>query len=498
MAGPTNTMSTSPGGATAGSTNCRRRCCWPNCRSSTRTMPGAAGSPPATVPPWRGCRCAVRRRRGRISWPTCTCCAPRSVTHWRSICKRKRSASGCITRWRTTFSAPTPGRGLRGPGAGAAESLRPGPVPALLPRPVRRGCGPGQRRSPLFLCPGLKMLSLLIPVYRNETGLPDLLAAVQSLHARLEGAMETVFVVDGSPDRCYEILRERLPHCALRARLVLLSRNFGSFAAIRVALQRASGAYFAVLAADLQEPPELVLRMHAALSRADCDVVIGVRQTRHEPLTTRLPAQIFWWLYRRYVLSEIPPGGVDVFACNRAFRDSLLQLQERHSSLIAQMFWLGFRRQQLSSVRQTPQHGVSAWTLRKKNGYMADSIFSFTHLPIPSLLLPPPPPPPPAPTAAPSPAPPIRWRLRAGLGGTLAATVVGAAVLAAKLLGAITVPGYAMIMLTIVFFGALNLLSLGVVGSYAWRAYENTKARPLAVVLRDEQFGPPGVSNPGE
>ncbi|KAB7604225.1 3-methylitaconate isomerase [Verminephrobacter sp. Larva24] len=84
------------------------------------------------------------------------------------------------------------------------------------------------------------------------------------------------------------------------------------------------------------------------------------------------------------------------------------------------------------------------------------------------------------------------------LAGTLAATAVGAAVLAAKLLGAITVPGYAMIMLTIVFFGALNLLSLGVVGSYAWRAYENTKARPLAVVLRDEQFGPPGVSNPGE
>src|SRR6218665_1870719 len=96
------------------------------------------------------------------------------------------------------------------------------------------------------------------------------------------------------------------------------------------------------------------------------------------------------------------------------------------------------------------------------------------------------------------PALPIRWLLRAGLGGPLAATAVGAAVLAAKLLGAITVPGYAMIMLTIVFFGALNLLSLGVVGSYAWRAYENTKARPLAVVLRDEQFGPPGVSNPGE
>src|SRR6218665_4156060 len=100
----------------------------------------------------------------------------------------------------------------------------------------------------------------------------------------------------------------------------------------------------------------------------------------------------------------MPPGGVGGCARNRAFRDSLRQLQERHSSLIAQMFWLGFRRQQLPYVRQPRQHGVSAWTLRKKLRYMADSIFAFTDLPIPFLL-------------------------GGGLGGTLAATAVGAAVL---------------------------------------------------------------------
>lgn len=309
------------------------------------------------------------------------------------------------------------------------------------------------------------MLSLLIPVYRNESGLVDLLAALRDLHQQLGGAMEAVFVVDGSPDRCYQILRDALPHSGLRARLLLLSRNFGSFAAIRVALEHASGDCFAVMAADLQEPPELIVRMYEALSGGDCDVVIGVRQSRQEPLATRLPAQIFWWLYRRYVLPEVPPGGVDVFACNRAFRDGLLQLQERHSSLIAQIFWLGFRRQQLDYVRQPRKHGASAWTLRKKLSYMADSIFAFTDLPIQCLL-------------------------RAGLAGVLAATVLGVVVLAARLMGAISVPGYAMNMLMVLFFGALNLFSLGIVGSYAWRAYENTKARPLALVLRDEQFGP--------
>lgn len=312
------------------------------------------------------------------------------------------------------------------------------------------------------------MLSLIVPVYRNESGLPALLAALQALHLELAGEMEAVLVVDGSPDRCYELLRAALPASGLRARLVLLARNFGSFAAIRVGLEVASGDCFAVMAADLQEPPDLVVRMHAALCQGDCDVVVGLRQARNDALASRLAAQLFWALYRRCVLPEMPPGGVDVFACNRAFRDSLLQLREHHSSLIAQMFWLGFRRKQLPYVRQPRRHGASAWTLEKKLAYLADSVFAFTDLP-------------------------IRWLLRVGLVGVLAAGGLGCAVLVARLSGAISVPGYAMTMLVLVFFGALNLLSLGIVGSYAWRAYENTKARPLAVVLRDERFGAPGA-----
>ena len=310
------------------------------------------------------------------------------------------------------------------------------------------------------------MLSLVIPVYRNEESLPDLLAAVDGLNEQLDGAMETIFVVDGSPDRCYEILRERLPQCAFRSRLVLLTRNFGSFAAIRAGLEIADGPYFTVMAADLQEPPELVLKMHAILAQDQADIVVAVREARMEPLLKRLPAQIFWGLYRRYVVPEVPPGGVDVFGCNRVFRDTLMQLEERHSSLIAQIFWLGFRRQQVPYVRQPRQHGESAWTLRKKINYLMDSVFAFTDLP-------------------------IRLLIRGGAIGAAAAAMVGLIVAVARAAGAITVPGYAMTMLMIVFFGALNLLSLGIVGSYAWRAYENTKARPLAIRLRVDNFNTP-------
>jgi glycosyltransferase involved in cell wall biosynthesis len=311
---------------------------------------------------------------------------------------------------------------------------------------------------------GGDVLTLVIPVYRNEGSLPDLLRVVADLNRQLAGTLETVFVVDGSPDRCYEILRESLPKCSFQSTLALLSRNFGSFAAIRTGLQLGHGDRFVVMAADLQEPPELVLEMDRVLRDEAIDVVVAAREARNDPATARIPAQIFWSLYRRYVVPEMPPGGVDVFGCNRDFAEALLKLEERHSSLIAQIFWLGYRRKCISYIRRQREHGKSAWTLRKKIDYLMDSVFSFTDLPI---------------------------RLLISVGGTTAilSGMFGIVVFVAKILGYISVPGYAMTILSIVFLNAVNLFGLGIVGSYAWRAYENTKARPIAIPMRVENFG---------
>jgi glycosyltransferase involved in cell wall biosynthesis len=303
------------------------------------------------------------------------------------------------------------------------------------------------------------MLSLVVPVYGNEGSIPDLLAAITRLAPSIDAPFETVFVVDGSPDRSYELLTTQLPTCGFSSQLVLLSRNFGSFAAIRAGLEVARGDTFAVMAADLQEPPELVKTMWQILHAGDADVVVGVRNARSDPPMSRLLSGLFWRLYRRYVVPDVPPGGVDVFACNKPFRDELLKLEERHSSLIAQVFWLGYRRRFVEYDRRVRQHGTSAWTLRKKLNYMMDSVFAFTDLPIRILIR--------------------GGGIVAGLSGLFAIVVV-----LSRLAGLITVQGYAVTILAIVFFGALNLFGLGLVGSYAWRAYENTKARPLHVVLR--------------
>lgn len=307
-------------------------------------------------------------------------------------------------------------------------------------------------------------LSLIVPVYRNEANLPHLLSTLAALEAEhLPGRLELIFVVDGSPDRCYEILREALPAFPVPSRLLLLTRNFGSFAAIRAGLQAGAGPFYAVMAADLQEPPQLAARMHQVLQSDEADVVVGVRESRADPLLVRTSSRMFWSFYRRFVVPEMPPGGVDVFGCNQAFRDQLLQLSESHSSLIAQIFWLGYRRKTLSYVRLARAQGRSAWTLQKRMVYLMDSIFSFTDLP-------------------------IRLLVRIGGIGAILSGLFGIAVVVARVLGLIEVPGYAATMLAIIFFGTVNLAALGIIGSYAWRAYENTKQRPLNIVLLAHAF----------
>lgn len=310
------------------------------------------------------------------------------------------------------------------------------------------------------------LCSLIIPVYKNEANLPDLLEALTALQEQSDLPMEVVFVIDGSPDRCYEILLRELEHVPFKAKLILFSRNFGAFAAIRAGLQKAEGDYLAIMAADLQEPPELVVKMWKELVADAADVVIAVRKSRNDPFMTKLPSTIFWGLYRRFVVPEVPSGGVDIFGCNRAFRDELLKLDERHSSLIAQMFWVGFRRKFLDYERQGRAHGKSAWTLRKKINYLLDSTFAFTDLPIQLLI-------------------------QVGGVTTVLSAIFGLLVIVFRLMGWIEVPGYTATIIAIVFFGAFNLFALGIVGAYAWRTYENTKSRPLHIILREHNFQSP-------
>ncbi|MFI7706014.1 glycosyltransferase family 2 protein [Nonomuraea sp. NPDC049480] len=311
------------------------------------------------------------------------------------------------------------------------------------------------------------MLSVIVPVYRNAEFVPQLIAEFTDISAtvaeRHRMPVEVVFVVDGSPDNSFDLLKAALPQAPFRSQLLLHARNFGSFAAIRTGLRAAKGDYFAVMAADLQEPPDLVITFLDRLVNDVSDIVVGVREGRDDPGMTRLSANLFWRFYRRFVLPEIPAGGVDVFGCNQRIRDELLRLEEANTSLVGLVYWLGFRRSEVPYRRRERAHGKSSWTLAKKINYLLDSVFAFTDLPIRILTV-------------------------IGLLGFLVAGCLAIFVIAMRLAGQIEAAGYAATIVVITFFGALNTLGMGFIGSYAWRSYENTKRRPLALVRTARSF----------
>jgi glycosyltransferase involved in cell wall biosynthesis len=313
------------------------------------------------------------------------------------------------------------------------------------------------------------MLSLVVPVYRNEENLPRLLGELALLEPQVQDDLEVVFVVDGSPDGSLRFLQDHLPQWPVRTQLIELSRNFGSFAAVTAGFARAEGEYIAVLAADLQEPPELMLEFHRILKSGEADVVLGNRIGRADPWWSRMLSSSFWSLYRRFVLPDMPRGGIDVFGCTRQVRDHLVALKEVHTNLIALVLWLGFRRRFVAYERLPRREGRSAWTLGRKLRYALDSVFSFTDLPVRALLF-------------------------LGAAGMIFAVAAALTVLLMWAAGRIPVLGYTPLMLMITFFGGLSALGLGVIGQYVWLSLQNARGRPNLIVKSSRSFEPAGAA----
>jgi glycosyltransferase involved in cell wall biosynthesis len=203
--------------------------------------------------------------------------------------------------------------------------------------------------------------------------------------------------------------------------------------------------------------------MYEALRTETTDIALGQRVSRKDTLRTKTFANLYWAMYRKFVLADIPKGGIDVFACNRKVINTLLTIEEPNSSLIAQLFWVGYRRTFIPYERKARQIGTSSWSFKKKLKYMLDSIFSYSDGP---LML-------------------IFW---AGLISFGLSSVIGFATLLGKLMGWISVPGYTALTLLILFFGSTIIFTQGIIGCYLWRAFENTKRRPLSIVKSEYSF----------
>jgi glycosyltransferase involved in cell wall biosynthesis len=306
--------------------------------------------------------------------------------------------------------------------------------------------------------------SVVVPVFRNEATLPELLRQLADLHERGPFAFEVVFVVDGSPDNSYALLRLELTRMPFPSQLVSLSRNFGAFAAIRAGLTVARGEFVAVLAADLQQPISSIHQFFEVLEQG-ADIAVGQRASRSDPWLSRVSAAMFWWLYRRFVQAEIPPGGIDSFGCTRSVRDILVSLPEANSTLVGLLFWVGFRRENVTYPRAARPAGKSGWRFSRKLRYAFDAAFAFSDLPITIMI--------------------VAGAL--GIGGAFATAMTLAI---AWVFGRIAIDTYSLLMLMVLLSFSTTILALGVIGGYIWRIFENTKGRPMHLVRTIEQITP--------
>ena len=128
------------------------------------------------------------------------------------------------------------------------------------------------------------------------------------------------------------------------------------------------------MAADLQEPPELILAFFDELAKDEADVVVGTRVSREDPFLSRIGSQLFWFFYRKLVQPELPPGGIDVFGCNATCQHELLKLEESHSSLVGLIVcWDSGERPYRTKGCDDGTAG-GAWTFTRRMRYLADLV----------------------------------------------------------------------------------------------------------------------------
>lgn len=298
----------------------------------------------------------------------------------------------------------------------------------------------------------MSKMSIVIPVYYNAENLPPLYAEIkEKILDQADFDVEIVMVDDGSGDDSYRVMLS-LAMQDERIRIFKLSRNFGSDAAVLCGLVNSTGDCAVVKAADQQEPVEMLLEMYEKW-REGCNVVLAVREGREESKAQEFFADLYYAMARKFALPNMPRKGFDVFLVDRRVIDVLGSMAEPNSALDGQLLWAGFRTGTVTYIRRERKIGKSRWTLKKKIRLVADTLFSFSTVPITCVT---------------------------ALG---AASVVGSALwaldaLISKLQGEISVTGWTMMFIFQLLSFGIIMLTLGLLGAYLWRTFDASRRRP--------------------
>jgi dolichol-phosphate mannosyltransferase len=301
-------------------------------------------------------------------------------------------------------------------------------------------------------------ISYIIPCYFNEKNIPVTGFALIANEKRFPHGtrFEYIFVDDGSGDNTLQALikfRNKYPG---RVTIVKLSRNFGANNASMAGLTRATGDCIVIIAADLQDPPELIPTMFRYWLKGT-KLVIATRTAREDAKGSAMLADIFHFLMRAIVFPTAPRKGFDLSLFDRQLQHDILALREKNFFFPYLLLWLGYDYVTIPYVRKRREIGESRWSIPKRIKLFVDSFVSFTYLP-------------------------LRIISTLGLIISFVALIYAALVIYSRLTSHIPVEGWTSMVIILLFVSSFQMIALGIIGEYLWRTLDAARGRPPYVI----------------
>lgn len=306
-------------------------------------------------------------------------------------------------------------------------------------------------------------ISAIVPCYNEEQALPYLYEELIKVAQQMSGQdFEFIFVNDGSKDKTLEVIKE-LRKKDDRVRYVSFSRNFGKEAAIYAGLETATGDYVAMLDADLQDPPHLLLEMYQTLQEKEYDCVATRREDRKgEPIIRSFFAKKFYQLINKISDTEIVDGARDFRLMTRQMVNSILKLGEYNRFSKGIFGWVGFNTKWIAYENVERVAGQTKWSFWGLFFYSLEGIIAFSTRPLAIASI-------------------------FGFVFFLISLVWIGMIITKTLLWGDPVPGYPSLACAIFFIGGIQLLCLGILGQYLSKTYLETKKRPIYIAKETEQ-----------
>lgn len=301
-------------------------------------------------------------------------------------------------------------------------------------------------------------LSIIIPCYFNVENIPITKQKLIQNESLFESdvTFEYVMVDDGSKDNTVEELIKFKNEQPGKVKIIKLAGNVGSYNAILAGMNFATGDCCVVIAADLQDPPELMVKMYTHWKNG-IKLIVGNRADREESFFQKAFSNTYHKMIQKFALSNIPDGGFDYVFFDKQLKDEVVKINEKNTNTLYLLAWLNYDMVCIPYTRSKREVGKSRWTLKKKIKLFIDSFISFSYAPLKFISI-------------------------TGITLGLIAFIYSLVIIILKFSGSIEPTGWSSMMVVILFVSSFQMIGLGIIGEYVWRNLEASRQRPVYVV----------------